>query len=847
MVIFSIRLSGLKFPRTLSLRWVLTSVLVGQILLTGGVIGGISFLNGQRQVAFLARELTDRVSHHAQDHLDTFLTALRLVNQRNRDHFEVGLLDWSDPALLERFLHQQILAYTTVNTIRFASPEGGIVAAGRERSGAIILERSQNFPTPGPYIRYPVDSQGNLGSPKQVTPMKDARTRHWFQEAKATQTLSWTQTNVIDRDSTLALTASRPLFDPQGKWLGVGSVDIYLAEISDFLEDLQISRSGLILVVDEPGNLIATSSQTPVTTGTEADTRLLKVNESSHPFTRKVANALRQQIGESRQLEQEQYLTLTVDSQRQFVQVSPFPGPIGLDWSVIVVAPESALIGSLNRDTTLTILFSLLFLGLSALLAVWISRWISRPIRRLSRASDAIAQGSFTQLAEHSNLKDLEQIIQAFNKMVHQLEQSFTTLEQQVRDRTQSLQQEIEQRQQTEFALRQNEQVLSAIFDNIQQYMGLLTPSGELLSANRASLESIQATLDDVLGHLFWQTPWFAGQPDLQQKIQEMVRQAANGQSPRQDLPTATPAGIQIFETTMSPVWDETGAVRLVIPEARDVTEERAAQQLLLTRTAELSQTLEQLKLAQHELVESAKLAALGDLVAGVAHEINTPIGTAIIAGSTLENMARAIATQLADDTLTRSSFQNYIEVAQESSRLILSNLNRAGELVQSIKRVAVDQASYQCRTFAVKSYLQEVIISLSPKLKHTHHTITVNGDDALTIQGYPGILAQIVTNFILNSLTHAYPTDQAGQIRLEVTQQDEMLQLVYHDDGCGIPSEALPQIFEPFFTTARHRGGSGLGLYLVFTLVTQKLRGAIQVSSSAQTGTTFTVTLPTD
>ncbi len=262
-------------------------------------------------------------------------------------------------------------------------------------------------------------------------------------------------------------------------------------------------------------------------------------------------------------------------------------------------------------------------------------------------------------------------------------------------------------------------------------------------------------------------------------------------------------------------------------------------------RTQELSDTLDDLKATQKKLVESEKMAALGSLVAGVAHEINTPVGTSITAASILADETQGFCQVLQNGKLKRSVLQNYLDTVQESSELILSNLQRAGELVQSFKQVAVDQAHLDKRTLKVKEYLEEVLISLEPQLKQTSHTLTIDGDETVTIETYPGAISQVITNLVMNSISHGYQPKQNGQLHLHVDRVEEQLMITYHDDGCGIAQDHLGQIFEPFFTTARARGGSGLGLHIVYNLVTQKLLGQIEVKSQIGKGTEFIITLP--
>lgn len=272
-------------------------------------------------------------------------------------------------------------------------------------------------------------------------------------------------------------------------------------------------------------------------------------------------------------------------------------------------------------------------------------------------------------------------------------------------------------------------------------------------------------------------------------------------------------------------------------------------------RTQKLSQALDQLKATQNQLIESKKMASLATLVAGVAHEINTPIGTALMSASFLENETKVFVNNWEEGKLKRSQLQEYLDNAAESSQLIMNNLQRAGELVQSFKKVAVEQTKADRRYFALKPYLEEVLHNLDPHLKQTKHKLTVEGDDTITIESYPGALSQVVTNLVLNSIIHGYMPGEEGELRFEVRLWSEAskeqsldrpgVMIYYTDNGCGIPPQNLEKIFEPFFTTARAKGGSGLGLHIVYNLVTQKLQGNIRCESEVGKGTKFVIELP--
>ena len=223
----------------------------------------------------------------------------------------------------------------------------------------------------------------------------------------------------------------------------------------------------------------------------------------------------------------------------------------------------------------------------------------------------------------------------------------------------------------------------------------------------------------------------------------------------------------------------------------------------------ELRETLGQLEQTQAQLVQSGKMAALGDLVAGVAHEINTPVGVGVTAASHLENETREIVALHGEGRMKRGDLERYLALCQDGAKLILSNLNRAAELIRSFKQVAVDQSGEGRRTFRVKEYLAEVCLSLRPVLKNTDHRLEISCPDDLQLNSYPGAFSQIVTNFITNSLTHAYDEGEVGSLLFEISLQGGNVLLRYADDGKGMTEDQVSHAFDPFFTTNREKGGA--------------------------------------
>jgi C4-dicarboxylate-specific signal transduction histidine kinase len=266
----------------------------------------------------------------------------------------------------------------------------------------------------------------------------------------------------------------------------------------------------------------------------------------------------------------------------------------------------------------------------------------------------------------------------------------------------------------------------------------------------------------------------------------------------------------------------------------------------LSRKNTELSEALDTLKRAQRQLVESEKLASLGQLVAGVAHEINTPVGVGVTGASTLADETARIESLYRSGEMKRSDLERYVQHAGTISRLLLSNMERAATLTQSFKEVAIDQTSSERRAFRLDEYIREVLLNLNPLLRKTEHRVVIDCPESITVDSYPGALSQILTNFVMNALLHAFDEGAPGMMRISVREIDAAnVELRFSDDGRGIAAEHLPKIFDPFFTTKRGHGGSGLGLSIIHNLASGALMGRISVASSPGVGTTFTLVFP--
>ncbi|WP_167354828.1 ATP-binding protein [Pseudoalteromonas luteoviolacea] len=261
---------------------------------------------------------------------------------------------------------------------------------------------------------------------------------------------------------------------------------------------------------------------------------------------------------------------------------------------------------------------------------------------------------------------------------------------------------------------------------------------------------------------------------------------------------------------------------------------------------AALKTSLDELKKAQNQLIESEKMASLGGLVAGVAHEINTPVGTSLTGVSHFKSTLENLHKKYEQGELEEDDFVKFIKDSTALTNTIESSLERAANLVRSFKLVAVDQSAEEVREFDIVQYLKDTMTSLNSQLKQSNIAFRIDTErEVFLIKNFPGSWAQIFTNLIQNTLIHAYEPQVHGEVVITFTQDGQDLVVLFSDDGKGMTETAKKKVFDPFYTTNRGNGGSGLGMNIIFNIVTQKMQGAISVDSTLNCGTTFTIKVP--
>lgn len=294
------------------------------------------------------------------------------------------------------------------------------------------------------------------------------------------------------------------------------------------------------------------------------------------------------------------------------------------------------------------------------------------------------------------------------------------------------------------------------------------------------------------------------------------------------------------------PLRGSGGEIKQIVTVALDIGERKRNEQEMRKAKDAAEAALQHLQETQNSLIEAEKLAALGRLVAGVAHEVNNPVGISLTVASSLERKVTVFAEEVARGELRRSSLNEFVETSRSAASQLVGNLNRAAELIQSFKQVAADRSYSDQRTFNLADLTDQVVMSLRPGIRKQNLTLNVECEPGLIMNSYPGPYGQVLTNLFLNSVAHAFPGGAAGEVNIKVRASGaDHVEVLYSDDGCGMTPEIRRRAFDPFFTTRRDEGGTGLGLHIVYSIVTNRLGGQIHLESDPGKGTRVQMILP--
>ena len=400
-------------------------------------------------------------------------------------------------------------------------------------------------------------------------------------------------------------------------------------------------------------------------------------------------------------------------------------------------------------------------------------------------------------------------------------------------------------------ALEAMELNLLAIFHNSYDAIIIHDATGRILDVNDRMLKIFHCEKSQALA---WQVQEIIGNPVDRERLIQLWTEQTDGIYWEIETISRRPLDDSFFSSVTvlhRIVWNQADALMMVIRDTTEKRHQKIALEKALRELETMNENLEdivklrtkELADAQSELIRTEKLASLGALVAGVAHEINTPIGVSLTAASYLEDAIISASSREAGITSPAEQAKR-LEKWRQTLKIILTNLNRAAKLIKSFKQVSVDQSSDLLRTFDLRDYINEVVESLLPTIKKSKHRIENQIAQGIVMHSYPGAISQIMTNLIQNALLHAFPPGESGMVAIQATEEAGEVEIIVRDNGMGISPEIINKIFDPFFTTKRNDGGTGLGLFIIHNLVRNQLQGRIECTTEVGGGTEFHIAL---
>lgn len=654
-------------------------------------------------------------------------------------------------------------------------------------------------------------------------PYYNPRVRPWYAPVLLNKEKQWSAVYVnVDEKAESTISSMMPVFDGMGTFVGVLEVDVKLQGIHDFLKEMIDHEEGFVIILDETNRVVASSAHES-TVSSEGLMKVQDLEEERLTSAFEHLNALQMPFYDVERLR--------LDREFYYAAVYPLDYPNGLNWKTIVLISEDAIIGeSLNRQWIILFLFVTTAV-FATFLAYRSLKKVTEPVLKTASTAMRISQGDWNEYfqTESSQLLEIQELTGAFNTMLKHLKASFESIE-------------------------EKEAAYRFLVENLEGSIYSIDQEQCLTWCNKAFERDVNQLRDEFIGQPIKELLKTYLVDEKQLDFMDRVYSEKKHYSFTNDLFLGDDQR-QVKHIKWMPFFDEKGEVNSVLGTHIDMTQlietQEAIEALHRTEKERLEVLVEEKKKAlseaMEELLEKEKMASLGSLVSGVAHEINTPLGVAFSAASYIETISEKNEKLLRTGEMTKGNLEDFIHHLKESIHVLNLNLNRSIELVKSFKAIAVDQSIDDAVNINLYDYIHTILLSVKHEYKNRNLDIQVTCPKNLHVRTYPGAIAQIVTNLLMNSLEHAYRGDESGTIKIDVLEDEADIEIKYSDDGCGIPEDVISRIYEPFFTTNRRNGGSGLGLNIVYNLVKKKLAGSIRCQSVEGQGTTFIIQFKTN
>lgn len=735
--------------RRVPLRAILIVPFLLQIFATVGLVGYLSFRNGQKAVNDLANQLIDSATQRVNDQLDTYLSLPQQLCEIAARAIETGQLDLNNPEASELYFWRQAKVFETISYIGYTLTDGRQDGAGRWTNGKDLLFY-ENLPG-GKASDYTSETDGSRGSLIQSYEY-DALASIWYKKALRADEPFWsdiyefivknlemsetgselqeegTNANIGNYVDYVVAPARYPLRDATGKLWAAISVDMQLVHISTFLQQLKVSPSGQVFVIERDGKLVASSGQQSILNLEKDPVERFTISTIPDPLIHAASELIQQQSGGLQAIRENQAFTLRFNDRRHFIEVTPWQDPYGLDWLIVVTVPESDFMAQINANTRTTIALSAGALIIAILIGIYTARWVTRPLLNLSQASAAIADGELQQQVLGSNIKEVNRLSRSFNRMAGQLRESFQKLE--------TVNQELE---------------------------------------------------------------------------------------------------VRVKERTA------------------DLNE----------RNEQLAEALENLKATQTQMIAQEKLASLGSLTAGIAHEIKNPLNFV----NNFAQLSGELIGEILEEFESRKEQLDpeFVEDTAEVLEMLVSNVGKIEHHGKRADRIVSNMLMHS-RGGEMDWEAVELNALIRDAIALAYHGMRANILD-LTVkfeEDYDEAIGKIVASsqdlnrvFINLASNACYAIHQRQQqaretgedfsplLSVQTRDRVETIEIHLRDNGIGMTPEIKARIFEQFFTTKPTGEGTGLGLSLSYNIIVEQHQGAIAVESEPGRHTEFTITLP--
>ncbi|MBW4639009.1 MAG: HAMP domain-containing protein [Gloeocapsa sp. UFS-A4-WI-NPMV-4B04] len=841
------------------LRALLIIPFIVQISIAVGLTAVFSLRNGQKAVNEVASQLRDEVTARISQHLVDYVETPQLVTQINANAIQFGTLDLQNAASLERHLWQQMHVFNSVQPIAFGSEQGNIHSVDRMPDGSLVI-RAIDSSTNGKYHTYSVAQRGNRARLLTVNTSFDPRTRPWYVKAVQARQPTWTGVYPYYSSLGLAISATRPVYDETGRLLGVTNATLSLVELGNFLSNLKIGRSGQTFIMERSGNLIANStSEQPFLlqrSGREQKQERIAAIASRNQVTRLTTQYIERYFGTFNNIRHNQQLAHAIGGQQYLIQVAPFSDLHGLDWLIVVVVPEADFMEHIEVNTRITILLCFIALAVSTLIGILTSRWIAHAITRVVIAAQEIANGKLNQTITARNIKELDELTQAFNQMSTQLQAAFTDieaaneeLEERVEQRTAELQEQSLQLKQTFDLEATLKRITDHVRDTLDEAQILQTVVRELTAVFMA--ECCSTAIYDleqnvlIVSYEYMNPSWVAsqGQRILLDDDPFSIHQALlQGQYlqfcqlfPRfGGRPQATILACPVFgeQGILADIWLFRQPDQIYSELEIRLVQQVANQCAIAIRQARLYQA------AQSQVEELQKLHRLkDDFLNTVSHELRTPIS----------NMKLAIhMLRLAPNP----------ERQQQYFKILETECKREVELINDLldlQRLEANSQLITLKPIDLQEWLPPIIQSFQSRLYDRQQTFTLNLPATIHIlHSNPDSLGRLLAELLNNACKYTPPhceicfTLEQNLDESRLNDPPVLITRFEVRNQAEIPPAEIPHIFEKFYRLPNadlwNQGGTGLGLALVKKLVEQ-LEGEVTVNSE-NGWTTFKVML---